>query len=81
MQASARGFAVHAAAGLAVAFALSLAFWLALGVFDLAGFVIWSIVYGLIGAAIGHALRRIVVTLTAAAALRVGHFVVLVYLL
>lgn len=81
MQASAQGFPAHAAVGLAVAFGLSVVFWLAFGVFDLAGFLIWSTVYGLAGAAIGYAVRRIVVTLAATAVLRVAHFVLLVYLL
>jgi|GEM_PF-5689019 len=71
----------HIALGLATSFGLSVLFWVGLGVFNLAGFLLWSGLIGLVGAGIGWWFGRLGVTAGATAGLRVLHFVLMVYVL
>jgi len=77
-----RGFALHALWALGVSFALSLVFWAVLGIFNAAGFVIWSLVAALVGALLGYSLtRKVVWTVVLTAVVRVLIFVVMTHLL
>jgi uncharacterized membrane protein YfcA len=74
-------FIPHVVVGLVVSFGLSTAFWIALGVFNLAGFLIWSTVIGLIGAAVGTWFKSRIVNVIATAVIRLIHFVVMTYVI
>jgi len=71
----------HAVLGLAVSFGLSCVFWWILGVFNLAGFLAWSTLIGLLAAAFGRWRRSLALTGIAAALLRCAHFLLMVYVL
>lgn len=62
----------HIALALAIAFGLSTAFWLLLGVFVPVGFILWSLISAAIGIAVGaFAVRNIVWTGVVTAVVRV----------
>ncbi|MCY4191071.1 MAG: hypothetical protein OXC54_09000 [Rhodospirillaceae bacterium] len=48
----------HVLIALALSFGLSISFWLAFGVFVLAGFILWSVVCAAVGVGIGYFLAR-----------------------
>lgn len=53
-----RNYLINIAAGILTGFALSLTFWWGYGVFVPSGFIIWSIVTGVIGGYIGTVVTR-----------------------
>ena len=73
-----RNWAVNVAASVALAFALSFVFWWVWDVFVLWGFIIWSLVSGIVGGGIGALVsRRVYVALAITAVIRFAVFVIL----
>lgn len=73
-----RAVATTVVAAVALAFALSVAFWLIYDVFNLAGFIIWSLVSGIAGGLLGELLmRNLIGGLLLAAVIRIAVFILL----
>lgn len=73
-----RAVALTVVAAVVLSFALSVAFWLMYGVFNLAGFIIWSVVSGVVGGLLGElVMRNLIGGLLFAAVIRIAVFIVL----
>lgn len=70
----------HYGIAFVVSLAMSLFFWLGMGVFNVAGFVFWTCIAALLGSSIGLvAGRRIVVTIIATFVIRLLMFVIMTW--
>ena len=66
------------AVSIGLAFVLSVLFWLVYGVFNLAGFILWSLVSGVVGGLLGElAMKRLVGGLLFTAIIRIAVFIAL----
>jgi hypothetical protein len=68
----------HAVAALVISFGLSIGFWAILGVFNLGGFIIWSLVAAVVGGALGYRLtKQIMGTVIITALIRIAIYVIM----
>ena len=68
----------HAVAALVISFGLSIGFWAILGVFNLGGFIIWSLVAAAVGAGLGYRFtQQIVGTVIITAVIRIAIYVIM----
>ena len=68
----------HALAAILVSYGLSVGFWAFLGVFNLAGFIIWSFVAAAIGCGLGYKItKHILGTVIFTAIIRIAIYVIM----